>query len=306
VLLALLVTACRAPAASAPLPPDDRPARASDAVPAWVGEPLSWDKLAAVEAWLAGEGRRSTAFWRIEAELELAQGRLEFAVRDREAGRAGEAALAPRLALARAGFAAVAADRAATPEQRRRAEQGGELAGDARAAPAPKSGLAVIARAQWGPAVPRPEQMTRASGRWTRITVHHSAEADAPDLDGSMGSSADALRRIQHHAMAGKDYGDIGYHFIVDPDGRVFEGRSLAWQGAHAKGDNNVDNIGVCVMGNFEQARPTPAALSALQRTLDHLRRTYRIPRSGVVAHLDLRNTLCPGRELVAWLRTYR
>jgi hypothetical protein len=136
--------------------------------------------------------------------------------------------------------------------------------------------------------------------------VHHSAEASGSDLDGSITSSAEAIRRIQHHAMSERSFGDIGYHFLIDPEGRVFEGRSMAWQGAHAGGDNNIENVGVCLLGNFETGRPSQEALDALSRTLDHLCRSYGIPRNRVHAHLELKNTLCPGRELTRWLKTWR
>jgi len=287
------------------IPADTGPRTTSYGVPDWVGEPLSWDKLAEVQAWLDIEGSSASDFWRVEAMLEIAQGRLEFSLRDRESQQASEAALASRLALARQGFEDVLADPTATADQTRRARAGRDVVARS-LKPSLKTGRPIFARAQWGALNARPSRLTRATGRWTRITVHHSAEAYAPVLDGSAASSAQAIRRIQQHMMNGLDYGDIGYHFVIDPEGRVFEGRSMAWQGAHAAGSNNIENIGVCVLGNFEEGRPTPQALVSLQSTLNHMRQRYRIPRSGVVAHGDLKNTLCPGRSLTAWLRQYQ
>lgn len=301
-----LAASCRSTYPST-MPEDTGRTRVSRGVPDWVGEPLSWDKLAEVETWLATEADRSTDYWRIEAMLTLAEGRLEFSLQDRETGRRGEPTIRQRLSLARQGFQDVVDDPAATSDQERSARSG-LAAVDRFGQPAPASAtraLAYVPRASWGALAPRPSRLTRATGRWTKITVHHSAEANAPALDGTAASSAEALRRIQRHMMNGLDYGDIGYHLVIDPQGRVFEGRSLAWQGAHASGRNNVENIGVCVLGNFEHSTPTPQALAALELTLDSLRATHRIPRSGVVAHRDLKNTLCPGRALTAWLRRY-
>lgn len=286
--------------------PPEMSRRTETGVPEWVGEPLSWQKLADIETWLASKGAYASDFWRIEAKLTLAQGRVEFSRQDRETGRRGEEAIRQRLGLARQGFQEVYGDPAATLDQQRSAQAGLDaIAGTARPAAKPQTGT-VLARSAWGAMQPRPGRLTRATGRWTRITVHHSAEAYGPVLDGTAASSADAIRRIQAHMMNGLDYGDIGYHYLIDPQGRVFEGRSMAWQGAHAAGTNNVENIGVCVLGNFEETRPTPEALAALQRTLAWLQNTYRIPRAGVVAHRDLKNTLCPGRNLATWVGTYR
>ncbi|MBK7642004.1 MAG: N-acetylmuramoyl-L-alanine amidase [Planctomycetes bacterium] len=170
------------------------------------------------------------------------------------------------------------------------------------------TGVPVIARAQWGAAPARAALMIKNSGGWKKITVHHSAEADPTPLDGSAASSAAALRQIQRSHLKGKTppWGDIGYHYLIDPEGRVFQGRDLAWQGAHAKGDNNIQNIGICLLGNFDEEKPTQAALDSLRKLLDDLRRTYRIPRSEVHKHADFRSTDCPGKFLKPWVEAYR
>src|SRR5205085_874472 len=104
------------------------------------------------------------------------------------------------------------------------------------------------------------------------------------------------MRDIQRAHMNGKEtqFGDIGYHFVIDPYGRVLEGRELVWQGAHAKGDNNVRNIGICLIGNFDEEQPSEAALTALRRLVDDLRGRYSIARDMVYGHRDLRKTRCP------------
>ena len=106
--------------------------------------------------------------------------------------------------------------------------------------------------------------------------------------------------------MSDQGYGDVGSHFLIDPRGRVYEGRSLQWQGAHAHGDNNVGTIGVCLLGNFVVERPKEPALDALQKLTDDLTRQYGIPKNRVYAHQDLRPTECPGQRLVAWVQSYR
>ncbi len=283
-----------------------------DAIPDWLGEPLSWDKLARIEAWLETEGRGASPAWRIEGELALNSGRVEFARRELEADAGKAGVLVPRLRTARVGFERVLAREDLSEAQRRRAKDG--LARAERllvATPSPggrRIGIPVVARAEWGAMPPKLALMDRTVGAYTRLTVHHSADRDPVQLDGSAARSFQAVRDIQRAHMNGKEthYGDIGYHFVIDPYGRVIEGRDLAYQGAHAKGDNNVRNIGICVIGNFDNEKPTQAALAALRRTLDDLRRTYGIPASRVFGHKDLRSTECPGRHLTRWLESYR
>jgi hypothetical protein len=150
--------------------------------------------------------------------------------------------------------------------------------------------------------------MERTTGHYDRITVHHSAEPDPVPLDGSAERTFEAVRDIQRAHMNGANtgYGDIGYHFLIDPYGRVLAGRDLAWQGAHAMGENNVRNVGVCLLGNFDRQEPSSAALEALRRLIEELRREHAIPRQRVYCHKDLRGTECPGRNLERWVVAYR
>lgn len=144
-----------------------------------------------------------------------------------------------------------------------------------------------------------------------RITVHHS------DFPGDTGpDTPDVLRRIEtaHLRGIGRD-GQAGaciaYHFLIGPDGTVYEGRPLRFQGAHAGGDNNIRNIGVCLLGNFEIHRVPPAQVRSLIAVLDRLRRTYGIPRSRVLGHRDFNppgshHTDCPGIYLYQLVQNYR
>ncbi len=331
-LFLLLVAGCR----STPKPPVDTTSSTpgpyartlDDAVPAWLGEPLSWEKLARIEAWLANEGRSATPQWRNEAELALNSGRLAFARREIERGpeptatkgatnarRPATAGTPPQVATrvraAKGGLERLALREDLNAGQRKRAEDGVALADRllARAPTAKKAtGLPVIARATWGALKSKPALMDRTVGAYSRITVHHSADNDPVVLDGSTSRTYEAMRDIQRAHMNGKEthYGDIGYHFVIDPYGRVLEGRELSYQGAHAKGDNNVRNIGICLIGNFDEEKPTEASLTALRRLLDDLRTKYDIARNTVYGHRDLRNTRCPGEALARWVISYR
>jgi hypothetical protein len=314
--LVLLVTssACRstkpAPETVNPEPITPRPAYTAEVTPAWVGEPLSWEKLKEVETWLAVQTTTPKSYWQVEGELQLNLGRLEFARRDQGKEKATPAIVESRLRTARAGLERVLEEPEASEGQKKRAQDA--LARADKQTDSPGRSLAstspavpVISRSSWGAMPAHTEHMDRNEGGWKRITVHHSAEPSPPPLDGSVAESAAAVRSIQKAHMEGKEWGDIGYHFVIDPFGRVFQGRDLAWRGAHAHGDANIQNIGVCLIGNFDEERPTKAALDALRRMLDSLRKTYNIPRTAVVGHMDLWNTECPGRYLEPWVREY-
>jgi N-acetylmuramoyl-L-alanine amidase len=314
-VLASSLGACRTTAPIEPLPPappssSTPAARASDRAPEWVGEPLSWSKLVDVEAWLATRDPSSDPFWKVEGEITLNQGRMELAKTEKNGQKASENATRARLFTSRAGLQRVVAGTEATADQKKRAEaslaQCNKLLGVQAAQP--KLGLAVIPRARWGAMPANVSHMDKTRGGYRRITVHHSADREPPNLDGTVAKSAAEVRSIQKAHMEGKEtgYADIGYHFVIDPYGRVFQGRELAFQGAHAAGANNVQNLGVCLIGNFDEEAPTKAALDALKKLLDEQRTIWKIPRSQVLTHQELKSTECPGRNLAKWVQAYR
>jgi hypothetical protein len=156
---------------------------------------------------------------------------------------------------------------------------------------APPSG--VQPRTAWARSAPIPSRMNRLD-RVERITVHHDG---MPPV--WLSNKQDVASRIdlirQSHQANG--WGDIGYHYIVDPFGQVWEGRPLMYQGAHVK-DQNVRNLGVLALGNFESQRPTSAQVSTLERFLVYQMRANRVPVTRVQTHRELASTLCPGRNM--------
>jgi N-acetylmuramoyl-L-alanine amidase len=204
----------------------------------------------------------------------------------------------------------VVSDIDATLAQRRRAQDGIARSEKmlVQSEPNRLKGVAVIARSTWGAAKARDDRMEKNKGGYTRITVHHSADPNPVALDGTTAKTYEAVREIQKAHMDGKNthYGDIGYHFVIDPYGRVIAGRDLEWQGAHAYGDNNIQNIGICLIGNFDEERPTQAALDALRREIEELRARYGIAKDHVLGHRELRATECPGKYLMEWIKGYR
>lgn len=153
----------------------------------------------------------------------------------------------------------------------------------------------LITRDRWASDRPVPSLMNRMRPV-THITVHHDGLPPSRLATADQCASRIDLIRKGHRS---KGWGDIGYHFVVDPSGRIWQGRSLVWQGAHVK-DCNEGNIGVLVLGNFEVDRPTSAQLSALEAHLAVLMELYRVPPRSVLTHREWpgASTLCPGRNL--------
>ena len=135
-----------------------------------------------------------------------------------------------------------------------------------------------------------------------RITIHHSAMASS-HLRGKA-EAAGMLEKIRR-VHVGQQWADIGYHYIIDPSGRIWEGRPIQYQGAHVK-LNNENNLGIMLMGNFEDERPSPEALSALDSFVADRMRAYRVPITRVYTHKELMPTACPGRALQRYMEETR
>jgi N-acetylmuramoyl-L-alanine amidase len=136
-------------------------------------------------------------------------------------------------------------------------------------------------------------------GRITRITLHHTDEH--PGMRGK--ADGDVVRAIQRYHQETQGWADIGYHYLVGTDGRIYEGRAASVQGAHSGGANNVGNLGVSVIGNFSSHMPSRRQMEALGAFLEDRRAALGLPGAALYGHRDLGSTECPGSALYGWLQ---
>jgi hypothetical protein len=157
--------------------------------------------------------------------------------------------------------------------------------------------FSITAREHWRPLSPRRNRFQPMGKPW-RITIHHSAHDTGPGPD-SYAEAAALIRSIQRNHVKDRGWADIGYHFIVDASGRIWEGRPIHYQGAHAGNPTlNAGNIGIVATGNFSVHRPTTEQVASLRWLIRHLRNRYRIPAAEVRGHSAFKPTACPGKYL--------
>lgn len=160
-----------------------------------------------------------------------------------------------------------------------------------------------VPRCEWsGSRQPKPSRMRAANG-FRRLTVHHWGM----DVAG-MNTEKNAMVRRMDGLLCShlsRDYGDIGYHFVLDPAGRVWQGRPLEFEGAHVSGENE-HNLGLMLLGNFQKERPTDAQLQALERMIRWAAALNSIDPSRFFGHCDLASSECPGRLLYPSVKTIR
>jgi hypothetical protein len=132
---------------------------------------------------------------------------------------------------------------------------------------------------------------------WRYIVLHHTASTS-----GSVASIH--AEHQQRKDGGGNPWRGIGYHFVIGngngmPDGAIEP--TFRWHdqssGAHAGvGLYNDFGIGICLVGNFEDAPPTAQQLAAVKRLVGALKATCKIETSGVIRHGDVKATECPGK----------
>ncbi len=133
---------------------------------------------------------------------------------------------------------------------------------------------------------------------WTSIVLHHSATS------GGDVAAIDKVHRQQRDSN-GQPWLGIGYHFVIGNGRPMGDGEveaTFRWRrqlpGAHAgRHDYNEHGIGICLIGNFDEAPPTEKQLAAARELVRHLAQQYRIPRPRILRHRDVQSTACPGRR---------
>ncbi len=157
--------------------------------------------------------------------------------------------------------------------------------------------IKILPRSAWRPTRRANGWDLQPLGRPYRITIHHSAH-DGAATTHSQTEAADLIRKIQRYHMEENGWADLGYHFVIDGQGQIWEGRSLRYQGAHAGGANNRGNIGIVLLGDFNHRAPAAQQLQGLKTLLNYLRMKYRIRRDQLFGHSHFKATDCPGRYL--------
>ncbi|MEU3619937.1 N-acetylmuramoyl-L-alanine amidase [Streptomyces sp. NPDC006872] len=161
------------------------------------------------------------------------------------------------------------------------------------------------------------------------MTVHHTA-----GVNGDPDPAATIRAYYYLHAIT-NDWGDIGYHYLIDEAGLIYEGRYSGTDGIpahdvsgkmvtafHASGYNS-GNLGIALLGNSNEQPPTAAARQSLTRLLAALSAyhnfdpeaavTFVNPVNGVrkdvqmiSGHRDWLATECPGTTLYGDLPALR
>ena len=164
----------------------------------------------------------------------------------------------------------------------------------------------IISREEWGAEDPKGSYSYHPY--FDKLTLHHAACCSADDLE----EGKTQVYWIQDFHQNGRGWNDIGYHFLVDRAGNIYQGRPETVIGAHV-GGANTGNIGVCLLGCYHPPEAscfqtiTPESRQSIVEIFSWVSDTYGQSPSVLLGHRDyFGTTACPGDNIWIELPRFR
>lgn len=132
-----------------------------------------------------------------------------------------------------------------------------------------------------------------------KVTLHHtgSAEPLRPGED-----PARKLRDLQAWGAADRNWWDVPYHFLIDLDGNVYEGRDYRYKGDTNTTYEPAGHFLISVIGNYARQEPTPAQVESISRLMAWALDRFGLGTDAIGGHYDYADTSCPGPYFTALL----
>ncbi len=243
-----------------------------------------------------------------------------------ENAAAGEAS-AVNAGLAPPGATEIAALSREETERELLALRGAEAAGQQQARPYIGPRPAIVTRGGWGANESLRERGFRYTKKVKAAFVHHTASGN----NYRCSQSPSLIRSIYRYHVTSMGWRDIGYNFLIDKCGRIYEGRAGGVArpvlGAHTLGFNS-NSMGIAVLGSYGATKPSKRAVKAVARLTAWKLGLYRVNPRGktylksagsnlygkgrkvrlnvISGHRDGFVTECPGRKLYGKLGSAR
>ena len=131
------------------------------------------------------------------------------------------------------------------------------------------------------------------------ITLHHSGSAEPlrPSDD-----PIEKLRGLQSWGQSARNWWDVPYHFLLDLDGTIYEGRDYRYMGETNTAYDPRGHLLISVIGNYNRQEPTEAQIEAITALMVWAAAEFDVPPERIYGHGDLAETSCPGTHLRKYL----
>ena len=154
----------------------------------------------------------------------------------------------------------------------------------------------IVRVAQWG-GTPANEALARRHVI-SDITLHHQGLAFPRDKDPQQ-----YVRDLQFWSRQSKQWIDVPYHYVIDLDGVIYEGRDIRFAGDTNTAYDPTGHALIEVVGNFEEVEPSAAQLEAVASLMTLLAKRHGVAVENIRGHRDVApGTECPGKNLYRYL----
>ena len=139
----------------------------------------------------------------------------------------------------------------------------------------------------------------RIPHRITHVTLHHtgSSEPLRPEDD-----PAQKLRGLQSWGASDRNWWDVPYHFLIDLDGRIYEGRDYHYMGETNTTYDPSGHFLISVIGNYGRQEPTSEQIEAIADLMAWAIAEHDLPLDRIGGHYNYAGTSCPGTHLRKYL----
>lgn len=139
----------------------------------------------------------------------------------------------------------------------------------------------------------------RVAQRITSVTLHHEGSAK-PLLPGD--DPVAGLRALQSWGERDRNWWDVPYHYLIDLDGHVYEGRDWHYMGETNTTYDPSGHLLISILGNYNLQEPTPAQLNAIADVMAWAVTKFNVPLDSIKGHYQYAQTDCPGMNLRKYL----
>jgi hypothetical protein len=139
----------------------------------------------------------------------------------------------------------------------------------------------------------------RIPHRITHVTLHHEG---SPNILKPEDDPAAKLRALQSWGASDRNWWDVPYHYLLDLDGRIFEGRDFHYMGETNTAYDPAGHFLISMLGNYERQEASPRQLAAIADLMAWAIREYDLPLDRIGGHYNYATTGCPGQHLKKYL----
>lgn len=157
--------------------------------------------------------------------------------------------------------------------------------------------VAIQPRSSWG----AQQAKAYATHQPVRITIHHEGGAVLTEND----DAKKRLRNIQTWCMGPeRNWADIPYHYLIAPDGTIYEGRNVLTVGETNTDYDPTGHLLISFLGNYNQQELNESLLNKLADLIAYFCRKYDMEPDTIASHRDYcDHTDCPGKNIYPYIK---